>query len=215
MYPVLPNARLIYVMRHPIDRLVSHYVHEWTENRVRGSIEQAVADLPDLVDFSSYAMQVEPFLDAYGSENVLPVFYEYMIKNPQDTIERIGRFLGYAGTPRWNPDLGASNVGAQRLRKSRLRSILTDTPGFRVLRRTLLPESVRRQIKSIWQMKQKPQLSESSLTRLREIFDADLDRLGSWLGTSITCVTFRDDVTRGPLEWADTSRVPRAVAVAR
>ncbi|MGB3560491.1 MAG: sulfotransferase domain-containing protein, partial [Geitlerinemataceae cyanobacterium] len=30
----LPQVKLIYVMRHPIDRLVSQYVHEWSQGRV-------------------------------------------------------------------------------------------------------------------------------------------------------------------------------------
>ena len=27
----VPQPKLIYVMRHPIDRLVSHYIHQWSE----------------------------------------------------------------------------------------------------------------------------------------------------------------------------------------
>src|SRR6185295_6140807 len=31
------DLRFVYVVRHPVDRLVSHYVHAWTENEVRAS----------------------------------------------------------------------------------------------------------------------------------------------------------------------------------
>src|SRR3712207_3099155 len=31
MYSVVPEAKLIYVVRDPIDRMISHYIHEYTK----------------------------------------------------------------------------------------------------------------------------------------------------------------------------------------
>ena len=39
-----PDAKLLYVIRHPIDRLISHYVHGWTEGWHRGDLERAIDD---------------------------------------------------------------------------------------------------------------------------------------------------------------------------
>ena len=41
----LPNARFVYVMRHPVDRLISHYIHEWSTGVYRCSLEEAIRQI--------------------------------------------------------------------------------------------------------------------------------------------------------------------------
>ena len=113
MRQALPRVKLIYVMRHPIDRLVSHYIHDWTENQVRGSIDQAVDRHPGLVDYGRYAMQLDPYLDAYGPENVLPLFFERLTRHPQETLEQVAGFLGL-GPVQWDEGDGMSHRNAVR-----------------------------------------------------------------------------------------------------
>lgn len=201
MRPVLPHARLIYVMRHPIDRLVSHYVHVWGEHGVAGPIDEEVAGNPDLVAFSRYGMQLEPFLDAYGPENILPVFFERMVRHPQETLERVCRFIGYPGVPCWQEECDRRNVGAERLRKSAIRDFLVEMPGLREIRRGLIPKSWREWVKGFWRMKERPRLSAPVAARLREVFDADLEKLGGWLGVSLTCENFKEVASGAPREW--------------
>ena len=45
----LPELRLIYVMRHPIDRLISHYIHEWSMGVFHCDINEAVEKYPELI----------------------------------------------------------------------------------------------------------------------------------------------------------------------
>ena len=42
----VPDAKLIYVMRHPIDRLISQYIHEWSEGVIRVPIDKALDSPP-------------------------------------------------------------------------------------------------------------------------------------------------------------------------
>ena len=42
----LPRLKLIYVMRHPIDRLMSHYVHELTTGRIKVDVREAIGVIP-------------------------------------------------------------------------------------------------------------------------------------------------------------------------
>ena len=64
----LPRVKLIYLMRHPIDRLVSQYVHELTAGGIRLSVVEALDQHQELIDYGRYAMQLEPFLAEYGSQ---------------------------------------------------------------------------------------------------------------------------------------------------
>src|SRR5436305_3297739 len=69
----LPRLKLIYVMRHPIDRLISQYVHEVTGGKISGGLREALDRHPEQVDYSRYSLQLQPYLDAYGPGSVLPV----------------------------------------------------------------------------------------------------------------------------------------------
>ncbi len=80
----LPRLKLIYVMRHPIDRLVSQYVHEVTAGRIAVGLREALERHPELIDYSRYSMQLQPFLDVYGFADVLPVFFPRLVSRSQD-----------------------------------------------------------------------------------------------------------------------------------
>ncbi len=108
----LPRLKLIYVMRHPIDRLVSQYVHEVTAGRIAVGLREALGRHPELIDYSRYSMQLQPFLEAYGFGAVLPVFFPRLVTHSQAELERIGRFLGHEGPLRWDDATGAAEPGA-------------------------------------------------------------------------------------------------------
>ncbi|MEM8756816.1 MAG: sulfotransferase [Planctomycetota bacterium] len=188
----LPDAKLVYVMRHPIDRLVSQYVHEWSQKLVGGPIDDAVRANEWMIDYGRYAMQLEPWLEAFGPDRVLPVFAERMRAEPQSVLERVCTFLGYVGTPEWR-ELGDQNVSAARTRKSALRDAVVDAPGLKQLRRTLVPKTLRTRVRSLWQMKERPVLGEQLRAELESVYDEDLGRLGRLLGLAaggLTCASF-------------------------
>lgn len=198
----IPNARFIYLMRHPIDRLVSHYIHDWTEGTVSTSIDEAIQSHTTLVDYGRYAMQLRPWIERFGSDRVLPVFLERLKRDPQAVLEHVCRFLSHRNEPRWNDEQQQSNVSEARLRKSPFRDLIVNAPGLRQLRQALVPQSLRDKIKSRWQMRNRPVLSEASRDRLSSIFDRDLAELGRWLGTELSCATFEKTVAETDLEWS-------------
>ncbi|MEL7034522.1 MAG: sulfotransferase [Cyanobacteria bacterium J06592_8] len=196
-----PNAKFIYVMRHPINRLVSQYIHEWSMKILSTDINTAVNQYPELIDYSRYTMQLKPYFETFGSDRVLPVFFERMLTKPQAEIERVCEFIGYSGQPRWDFELGAQNVSQERMLKSAWRDLLTETPGLRELRRLLIPKSFRTWVRSLWTMKKKPQLTPENIRYLQGIFDEDLAKLGSWLGIDLTCENFKAVVKEKEINW--------------
>lgn len=201
----LGEPKLVYMMRDPIDRLVSHYVHEWTEARIDGSIDDALERHPELVDYGCYAMQLRPYLEAFGAERVLPVSLHRLQAAPQAELSRICAFLGYRGEPRWNPACARRNVTAERLRKSTVRDAVVEQPILAALRR-LLPKTMRERAKDLWRMKERPLLSPEQRAWLEERFDADLAKLGGWLGLELSCRTFAVVTTERPLAWSSATR---------
>ena len=196
----VPNCKLIYVMRHPIDRLISQYVHHWTENATSRSLEETLKIDQTLISYSKYAMQLRPYLETFGRENILPVFFDRLRVHPQLELERICRFLGSTTAPVWDFDIDSQNVGASRMRDSRWRSALVYAPIISSIRQ-YLPHRVRDWVKTFWQMRKTPELSDQESAALQEVFDSDLAILGSWLGVNLTCENFRSSTIDQALEW--------------
>lgn len=197
----LPEARLVYVMRDPIARLVSHYRHEWTQRTLEGPIETAIHEHPELVAYGCYAMQLQPYLERFGPGRVLPVFAERLERHPQRELERVCGFLGYAGRPSWDAARGRRNAGRKRLRRNPWRDAVVEAPLLAPLRRRLVPRRVRERIKSLWRMETPPALPDACRKELEARFNADLALLGRWLGRELACGRF-DALVEGPApEW--------------
>lgn len=205
----LPEAKFIYVMRHPIDRLISQYIHEWSELKITGDINDAILDFKPLTQYSQYSVQIQPYLAAFGPDRVLPVFAENLRNHPQRELERVCQFIGYQGTPRWQENTGAQHVSTERMRKSWWRDLLVEQPVLRFFRRMLIPKLTRNWVRSLWQMKERPKLTPESWKYLEDIFDKDLKVLGEWLGITLNCETFKTTIDKGTpgfINWQGVSQ---------
>lgn len=189
----IPRPRLIYAMRHPIDRLVSHYVHEVTTGRISVGIDEAIRRHPELVDYGRYGMQLRPYVEAFRADAILPVSFARLARRPQDELERICRFLGAPGEPRWDHTLGPLNAGRDRLRPSAVREALVRAPVLTPIRRSILPRSWSESIKGLWRARiDPPRPSPATLRHLRAAFDEDFAALGAWFGFRLDCDGFAD-----------------------
>lgn len=196
------HTKFIYVMRHPVDRLISHYIHEWTQRVISSSIDQAIDEHPELVAYSQYALQLQPYLDASGPQRVLPVFFEHLSRCPQTELERICEFIGYGRSPRWHDDASEQNASIERLRVSPMRDAIINMPGVKQIRRAFIPKQAREWVKGFWQMKRRPTISPDRLHKITVIFDRDLATLGNWLGLNLCCENFKQIAAETAPRWA-------------
>ncbi|WP_201743617.1 sulfotransferase family protein [Roseiconus nitratireducens] len=187
-----PDVKLIYVMRHPIDRLVSQYVHEWTVGQVTDPIDRAIETFPELIQYSRYEYQIAPFIEAFGPTQVLPIFFDRLRRHPESELQRIFAFLRAPGVPIWRRDLPSQNIGHERMRTSPWRDRIVYAPGISWVRKSLIPRPVRERVKALWRLRDRPKLSEDSVAKLTEIFNHDLDLLSQRLGIdpALTCRNF-------------------------
>lgn len=197
----VPDAKFVYVMRHPIERLVSQYIHQWTEREIDRPIDEAIDAHPELVAYSRYAMQLEPYFAAFGRSRVLPVFFDRLRTHSQSELERICDFLGYSGRPIWDDSDQQRNVSSERMRVNPVRDALVNAPVLSTIRRNFIPPAVRERVKGLWRMEKRPELSADSTLRLQHIFDDDLAVLGDWLGVKLACENFKSVTRDSVLDW--------------
>lgn len=210
----VPNVKLIYVMRHPIERLISQYMHEWSRRTVSGTLSQSLKQRPELYQYSQYSMQLRPYLEAFGAENVLPVFFERVRQFPQEELARIGEFIGCSQPAIWQSESGHQHSTSQRLRESAWRDAIVNAPVLSTIRKQFVPQSFRQWVKGLWQMQQRPQLSPQEQAELEALLDQDLAILGRWLGRTFSCDNFREAALAPASGWV-VEQLPQPLATAR
>jgi Sulfotransferase domain len=197
----LPSVKLIYVMRHPVDRLVSHYIHQWSQNIFNCDINQAVDQYEELTAYSCYTRQLEPYIKVYGKENILPVFFDAVKSHPLRELEKIARFIGYKQPVTWHDELALQNVSNERIKRFPGYDLLVESEFMTFLRRNLIPQFIRDLIKQNLTMQDRPVLDETHVKQLTKIFDNDLKILGNWLGVELNCSNFKTATLSGSLDW--------------
>ena len=96
MQPVLPDIRLIFLARDPIDRAVSHFLHNVAKGRVSRDDFAAYfddVDNPALLT-SRYDYQLKPFVEAYGVDRILVMASEDLRDDRAAALKRVFAFLG-------------------------------------------------------------------------------------------------------------------------
>lgn len=189
----IPQPKLIYVMRHPVDRLISHYMHQWSEGVISCDINQAIDRYPELVDYSCYGMQITPYLQEFGSDAVLPLFFDNLKNSKDKALNRVGEFIGCTEPLTWIDDLTQDNQSSQRIRKFYGYELLVNWKPMAWVRKNLIPQSFRNRVKKQLIMQQRPQISDVQRERITEIFNRDLKIVGDWLGVELSCDSFNKD----------------------
>jgi hypothetical protein len=92
---VVPDVRLIYLIRHPIDRMRSHYVDRLHEGRERaGTFSEALDSDRRYIDVSRYAYQIQLYLDHFPRNQLLVLTAEQLKADRETAMRRILTFLG-------------------------------------------------------------------------------------------------------------------------
>jgi hypothetical protein len=113
-----PKARIIYLLRDPVYRAISHYWHN-----VRGGIEnrplsEAIRHNPEYLARSDYASQIEPYLKLFGTDSVFILTIEELTEHSEATFRRLFNWLGVDPGFRIVPD-ERLNVTPQIVHQSR------------------------------------------------------------------------------------------------
>lgn len=179
MAAAVPAPRLVYMIRNPVDRLVSHFIHEWSQGVLSGSasIDEAVDTHAPLIAYGLYGYQIKPFVEAYGTEAILLTSLERMKVDRDGELARIAAHIGYDGPVGWQEESEAENVSSQRARPLPLQSLLVDNPVAKTLRRNLVPKSLRTWVRKSRMMKERPTLSDDLTRRLQGQFAEDREEL--------------------------------------
>jgi hypothetical protein len=119
MAAVLPAARLVYVVRDPIDRIASHY-RQWVDKGYETRpLAQAVLEDPRYVDWSRYAFQIQQYLAYFDREQLLIVLADDLRNRRHETLTRVLAFIDATPDPLLVDSSRELNLGRDKRRSNR------------------------------------------------------------------------------------------------
>jgi hypothetical protein len=91
----VPEARIIYMVRHPLERMESAYVeHACTRGgQIFTSVNDAVRRQPMIVDSSRYWEVFDSYRQSFGESKIKIVWFEEYITNTLGVFQDVCRFL--------------------------------------------------------------------------------------------------------------------------
>jgi len=132
----LPEARLIYIVRHPLARMESHWMHMRRNGRAAAALPFSLGlrRIPVLVDASRYWKQISRYRERFPDERILVLFLEDLTARPQETLRTCLSFLGVDAVPEAMGELACRNAAPQQLQRSPLLRLVRRVPGYRLVR---------------------------------------------------------------------------------
>lgn len=95
MHSLVPGAKLIYMVRDPIERVRAQWIHIRTRGWEREPLESAVSKPSSTyIARSSYCFQLERFLEHYPLDQVLVIDQGDLLHRRPHTLAAVFRFIG-------------------------------------------------------------------------------------------------------------------------
>lgn len=140
-----PSARIVYIMRHPVARVISHHHHLLAQGLVDPDIERALATTPSLVDNSRYATQVSPWLERFGPDRVWLMRLESYAGDRAAVTRDLFTFLGVSPDAVEIPDVAHNSSESKLVATGLKRRVLSSTT-YRERIRPLVPQGLRNRV---------------------------------------------------------------------
>lgn len=190
----VPEAKIIIILRNPVDRAFSHYLMDSRlgyvdisfEDIVYKKTEHPLADLyyQQSVELGLYYRQVERYLNVFGEKQVKIFFNEDLRADMAAVIGEIYDFLGIS--TEFMPDIG-KQYNVYREPRSGVIGQLYSLKFLRRLAKKLMPGQLTRSVKDTLMVKtKKPELSAETRQYLTQLYAPDIERLAGLLGRDLS-----------------------------
>lgn len=183
------NAKIIIMLRDPVERAFSHYLMDYRLGLVSESFESIVTKklghrdfnlfYQQYIEVSKYANQVKRYLEVFGKENIIFIDYDDFKRNTAKTVEEVYMFLEQDKDFRPFFNKKYNTYFAPRNAFIRFAYSLIF---FRKMAVNILPKKFKSIIKKLFFISnRKPKLSQNTRGFLQKKFEPDLRELSALL----------------------------------
>jgi hypothetical protein len=186
-----PDARLLYMVRDPIKRILSHWVHATGAGYETGDLVTTLSNLDSsYINRSKYWMQLQPYLERFDRSQIEVVTQEELGAEREATMRRAFAFAGVDETFESEQfDREWEKSGAKEGDKYQFMEKLIKLPGFRSFDRNFdrLPEPLRWRVEKLVHDPEKPPapkpvLPDDLFEKVRSQFGEDVAALQKFAG---------------------------------
>lgn len=103
-----PKMKFIYIMRNPIDRMISHYRFAIERGYTSNEINKEILENRIYLETSKYYSQIKLYSDQFGKENIKLIFFDAFKSDPKKIMDEIFEFIGIHSIE-FSPKLTHSN----------------------------------------------------------------------------------------------------------
>jgi hypothetical protein len=190
MYETVPHAKLIYILRDPIERIVSQYVHKYADGWENRAITEALADFEEnpynfYVCRSCYYSQLEQYLQYFPPSNILILITEDLYRFPEKTLQSVCKFLDVSDDISLIDYQKKLHKSVYKRRKTNLGNKLAKLP--LMVKISELHPTLRHPINQLIYFPfstpvKKPELTQSLRSRLLSYLEDDINQLQKYTG---------------------------------
>jgi hypothetical protein len=187
---VSPGARILIMLRDPVERAYSQYWNDVREGLERRPFLEAVVEeqragpgawgVSSLyIDCGRYADQVQRYLDRFGEQVLVSLFEDFVADQPA-TVAAIHEFLGIRPT---DQAVGPRRTNPASLPRNVLSGRLLGSGRVRRLARATVPRPLRARLRGAMLKEVSPTpMDPEARSLLNELFRPEVERLGVVLG---------------------------------
>lgn len=179
MHRHVPDVKLIYVLREPLKRIESQWIHSVGAGKWRGDFDSAVRD-PEtsaIVQPSRYWTQLSQYLEYFDAEQIKVMSYEALSRDPKAAVAEVLEYFGM------DPDFDHPLIGKRihqsrrKMRPNRLGLLFWEDQVRRRRLRKYLPWIVATPIQPpVWRAEHRTRIEEylrPEVERIREFSGLD------------------------------------------
>lgn len=176
MAELIPDAKLIFMVRDPVDRIRANWIHRYSNRAEDRPMREAVlAPDSEYVARSRYHAQLSRFLEHYPMERVLVIEQGELYGERKETLGRVFAFVG-AREDVWRPSFNEPRLETSaRRRKTRLGAFAARNVSPRVWRR----------VRHRWPLSkpfEHPEMPDDLRAELADLVRDDIDRFRELTG---------------------------------
>ena len=167
-----PDIKIIYIMRQPVERVISHYTHRLLRARTKSDQDLEVFENPIYVNRSRYAMQLKPYLELFPRESILLLTLEEFSSQPAKSHKMISEHLGIDEAGFQSIDLTPQYASMTRTGDKKIKKALTPVA-------RLFPLKVRNALRGpfVYQLDSKIAFSEETKKLLWQLLENDVEAI--------------------------------------
>jgi hypothetical protein len=184
------DAKIIIMLRNPIDRAFSHYLMDYRLGLVSDSFEVVInkksqhkhANLfyQQYIEVSEYAKQIQRYINVFSADNILLIDYDDFKNDLGGTVDLVYRFLNVS--TEFSADINIKHNTFSMPKNKGIRFIYS-LVFLRKILTFIFPKSVVKNIRGLlFKADKKPKLLKETRNQLKQFFNEDVRELGNVLG---------------------------------